>query len=166
MNKFKRWYYELPEKDVKKISILVGIISNILFVVVYFYFFNELPKGNSFLALCSLSIFLALTTYAILWTSPYKQVYLYKKRHDEIIPKVRKRFGLGPEFKEVLYTPLETDYDFIDFIKISNELGVKYFAEEIDGVILVSIRNSDGKELESQEIDNYYFFDSNFSPKE
>ena len=35
----------------------------------------------------------------------------------------------------------------------------------MDGVILVSIRDKDGEELVLQEINNYYFFDSNFKPK-
>lgn len=44
-------------------------------------------------------------------------------------------------------------------------LNVKYFAKEMDGVILVSIRDKDGEELVLQEINSYYSFDSNFKPK-
>ena len=131
--------------------------------------FQGLPKGDKFflyiLASCSFPILLALLVYEIFWFLPSKQEYIWKKEYDEVIVKVRERFGLGPEFKEVLYSPKETYYSFIDFIKISNELGIKYFAEEIDGVILVSVRNMDGKELKLLEIENYYFFDSNFKPK-
>lgn len=108
-----------------------------------------------------LNFFLYFVIYEILWFSPHK-----KKEHNEIIVKVREKFGLGPEFKEVLYVPNETDYDFINFLKVLNELEVKYFAEEIDGVILVSVCSKDGKELESLKIENYNFFDLNFKPED
>lgn len=88
-----------------------------------------------------------------------------KKKHDEIISRVRGRFGLGPEFKEVLYSPKETGYNFLNYPNLLDKLDVKYFAKEMDGVILVSIRDKDGEELVLQEINNYYFFDSNFNPK-
>lgn len=113
------------------------------------------------------SFFIYILTYVLLWDTTYKREYLYKKEHDEIIiPKIREKFGLGPKFKEVLYSPKETDYDFVDFSNLLNQSGVKYFAREMDGVILVSIRNTAGKELSLQEIEDYNFFDSNFKPKE
>lgn len=172
MNKFKRWYYELTKEQVNKIATIMAIIGILFGVINFFitYSLGRLPKGDKFflyiLASCSFPILLALLVYEIFWFLPSKQEYIWKKEYDEVIVKVRERFGLGPEFKEVLYSPKETYYSFIDFIKISNELGIKYFAEEIDGVILVSVRNMAGKELKLLEIENYYFFDSNFKPKE
>lgn len=173
MNKLKRWFYELTEKQVNKITLIVIIIIILLSVVNFFitYLIGRLPKGvDSFVtyvfALFFLPFVLAIIVYSSLCFFPPKQEYLWKKKHDDIIiPKVRERFGLGPEFKEVLYVPSKTDYDFINFLKLLNELEVKYFAEEINGVILVSIRNKDGEELELQKIENYNFFDLNFKPK-
>lgn len=173
MNKLKRWLYELTEKQVNKITLIVIIITSLLSVVNFFttYSLGRLPKEvDSFViyvfALCLIPLLLAIMVYSALWLFPPKQEYLWKKKHDDIvIPRVRERFGLGPEFKEVLYVPSKTDYDFINFLKLLNELEVKYFAEEINGVILVSIRNKDGEELELQKIENYNFFDLNFKPK-
>lgn len=126
-------------------------------------------KGNDFflyiLSLCFLPFVLASLVYCILWLLPSKQAYMHKKENDAIIPLVRMIFGLGTEFKEVLYSPKETDYDFLNYPNLLDKLNVKYFAKEMDGVILVSIRDKDGEELVLQEINNYYFFDSNFKPK-
>lgn len=88
-----------------------------------------------------------------------------KKYDDIIITKVKERFALSSEFKEVLYIPSEIDYDFIRFSKVFNQLEVKYFAKEIGEVIFVSARNKDGKELELQKIEDYNFFNLNFKSK-
>lgn len=171
MNKFKRWYYELTEEQVVRIVKIIAIICILLDVINFFitYLLGRLPKGDDLFfyifSLCFFPIFTALIVYVLLLFFPYKQEYLWNKEHNEIIVKVREKFGLGPEFKEVLYVPNKTDYDFINFLKVLNELEVKYFAEEIDGVILVSVRSKDGKELESLKIENYNFFDLNFKPK-
>lgn len=172
MNKFKRWYYELTEEQVARIVKIIAIICILLDVINFFitYLLGRLPKGDEWFfyifSLCIFPLFTALIVYVLLWCSPYKQEYIWNKEHNEIIVKVRGKFGLGPDFKEVLYVPNETDYDFINFLKVLNELEVKYFTEEIDGVILVSVRSKDGKELESLKIENYNFFDLNFKPKE
>ena len=172
MSKFKRWYYELTEKQVKKIAFVVAFIGTILFITFFIIRFG--PTGDTEFGwffiislLFLVPITLGVLVYLILWDNPPKQSYLCKKQHDNIIvPDVRKKFGLGPAFKEVLYSPKETDYDFINFFKVLNELEVKYFAEEINGVILISVRSKDGKELELHKIENYNFFDLNFKPKE
>lgn len=172
MNKIKRWYYELTEKQITRIATIMAIIGILLGVINFFitYSLGRLPKGQNLIeyigSLLIFPPFLALVFYMVLWFLPSKQAYMCKKKHDEIIPRVKGRFGLGPEFKEVLYSPKETDYDFINFFKILNELEVKYFAEEINGVILISVRSKDGKELELHKIENYNFFDLNFKPKE
>ena len=171
MNKIKRWYYELTEKQIIMIATIVAIIAISLGVINFFltYLHGRLPKGDDFflyiLSLCFLPFVLASLVYCILWLLPSKQAYMHKKENDAIIPLVRMIFGLGPEFKEVLYSPKETDYDFLNYPNLLDKLNVKYFAKEMDGVILVSIRNRDGEELVLQEINNYYFFDSNFKPK-
>ena len=177
MNKIKRWYYELTEKQAKTIDLISAIISYILFAILAVSLLISVEASNSDMALLiiiiifvtdvGMSLCIYILTYALLWSSPYKREYLYKKEHDEIIiPKIREKFGLGPKFREVLYSPKETDYDFINFLKVLNELEVKYFAEEINGVILISVRSKDGKELELHKIENYNFFDLNFKPKE
>ena len=172
MNKFKRWYYELTEKQTKTIALISAIIFYILFGG---YTFSPSTSDSNmpllfmiflFFACVGMSLCVYTIIYALLWYSPYKRKYLHKKEHDEIIPIVRAKFGLCPEFREILYFPNKTDYDFVDFPNLLNQLGVKYFAREMDGVILVSIRNTAGKELESHKIDDYNFFDSNFKPKE
>ena len=172
MSKFKRWYYELTEKQVKKIAFVVAFIGTILFIIFAIIRFGpSIDTEIGWIFIISLLFLVPITlgvmVYSILWDYPPKQSYLFKKQHDNIIvPDVRKKFVLGPEFKEVLYSPIETDYDFINFLKVLNELEVKYFAEEINGVILISVRSKDGKELELHKIENYNFFDLNFKPKE
>lgn len=172
MNKIKRWYYELTEEQVARIVKIIAIICILLDVINFFitYLLGRLPKGDAFFlyifSLCFLPFVLASLVYCILWFPLSKKAYMCKKEYDEIISITREKFGLGPDFKEVLYVPNETDYDFINFLKVLNELEVKYFAEEIDGVILVSVRSKDGKELELHKIENYNFFDLNFKPKE
>ena len=172
MSKFKRWYYELSEKQIIRISTIMGIIGILFGVINFFitYSLGRLPNGQNLIeyigSLLILPPLLALLIYYLLWFLPSKQAYMCKKKHDEIILRVRGRFGLGPEFKEVLYSPKETDYDFSNSPNLLNKLGVKYFAKEMDGVILISVRSKDGKELESLKIENYNFFDLNFKPKE
>lgn len=172
MNKFKRWYYELTEKQITRIATIMVIIGILFGVINFFitYLLGKLPKGQNLIeyigSLLIFPPFLAFIVYVLLWFFPYKQEYIWEKEHNEIIVKVREKFGLGPEFKEVLYSPKETDYDFLNSPNLLDKLGVKYFAKEMDGVILVSIRNNDGEELALQEIDDYNFFDSNFKPKE
>lgn len=171
MNKIKRWYYELTEKQISRITTIMAIIGILFSVISFFipYLLGRLPKGSDFIiyicGLCLLPSFLYTIGHLVFWFSPYKQEYLLQKEHNEIIVKVREKFGLGPEFKEILYVPSETDYDFINFLKVLNELEIKYFAEELDGVILVSVRSKGGKELESLKIEDYNFFDLNFKPK-
>lgn len=171
MNKIKRWYYELTEKQIIMFATIVAIIAISLSVINFFltYSLGILPKGDDFflyiLSLLALPLLLAFLVYEILWFLPSKQAYMRKKEHDAIIPIVRVIFGLGPEFKEVLYSPKETGYNFLNYPNLLDKLDVKYFAKEMDGVILVSIRDKDGEELVLQEINNYYFFDSNFKPK-
>ncbi len=172
MNKIKRWYYELTEEQVNKIAKAMVIIGILLDVINFFinYLLGRLPEGKKLIEyivfLCLVPLVLVLQTYNLLWFLPSKQAYMFNKKHDEIIPIVREKFGLGPEFKEVLYVPNETDYDFSNSPNLLNQLGVRFFAREMDGVILVSIRNTAGKELSLQEIEDYNFFDSNFKPKE
>ena len=171
MNNIKRWYYELAEKQISRITTIMAIIGILFSVISFFipYLLGRLPKGSDFIiyicGLCLLPSFLYTIGHLVFWFSPYKQEYLLQKEHNEIIVKVREKFGLGPEFKEILYVPSETDYDFINFLKVLNELEIKYFAEELDGVILVSVRSKGGKELESLKIEDYNFFDLNFKPK-
>ena len=171
MNKFKRWYYELSEKQIIRISTIMAIIGILFGVINFFitYSLGRLPKGDDFflytISLFALPLLLAFLVYEILWFLPSKQTYMWKKNYDEIILRVRELFGLGPEFKEVLYSPKETGYNFLNYPNLLDKLDVKYFAKEMDGVILVSIRDKDGEELVLQEISNYYFFDSNFNPK-
>lgn len=171
MNKFKRWYYELSEKQIIRISTIMAIIGILFGVINFFitYSLGRLPKGDALImyigSLFLLPLFLALLIYYLLWFLPSKQAYMWKKKHDEIIPIVRANFGLSPEFREVLYSPEETGYNFLNYPNRLDKLDVKYFAKEMDGVILVSIRDKDGEELVLQEINNYYFFDSNFKPK-
>ena len=172
MNKIKRWYYELTEKQITRIATIMAIIGILFGVINFFitYLLGRLPNGENFIAyissLCLLPPLLALLIYYLLWFLPSKQAYMWKKKHDKIILRVKGRFGLGPEFKEVLYSPKETDYDFLNSPNLLDKLDVKYFAKEMDGVILVSIRSKDGKELELHKIENYNFFDLNFKPKE
>lgn len=174
MNKLIRWYLLLTEKQAKTIILISAIISYILFAVlaVSSAIFVETSNFDMpliiilFVASVGMIFCFYTLTYSLLWYTSYKREYLYKKKHNEIILRVKGRFNLGPEFKEVLYVPSETDYDFINFFKVLNELEVKYFAEEINGVILVSVRSKDGKELELQRVNSYYFFDLNLKPKE
>lgn len=166
----KRWYNKLTKKQ-KKVALIVAIIFIILFISFTFFIiiFKKDFKNNeilstiifSFINGLILNSFLYFVIYEILWGSSHK-----KKDHDKIISKVRERFELGPIYKEVLYVPVESDYSFIDSSKISNELEVKYFVKEIDEVIFVSVRNSDEEELTLQRVDDYYFFDLNFKPKD
>ena len=171
MNKFKRWYYELTERQIISIATIVAIIVILLGVINFFltYLHGRLPKGDEFFlyifSLCFLPFVLASLVYCILWFPLSKKAYMCKKEYDEIISITREKFGLGPEFKEVLYSPKETDYDFLNYPNLLDKLNVKYFAKEMDGVILVSIRDKDGEELVLQEINSYYSFDSNFKPK-
>ena len=172
MNKFKRWYYELSEKQIIRISTIISIICILLDVINFFitYSLGRFPKGDDFFlyifSLFALPLLLAFLVYEILWFLPSKQAYMRKKQHDAtVIPIVRVIFGLGPEFKEVLYSPKETGYNFFNYPNLLDKLDVKYFVKEMDGVILVSIRDKDGEELVLQEINNYYFFGSNFKPK-
>lgn len=172
MKKFKRWYYELSEKQIIRISTIIAIICILLDVINFFitYSLGRFPKGDALLlyifSLCFFPIINALMVYVLFWFLPSKQAYMWKKNYDEIILRVRERFGLSPEFKEVLYSPKGTDYDFPNSSDILNKLDIKYFAMEIAEVILVSIRNKDGEELKLLETENYLFFDSNFKPKE
>lgn len=172
MNKFKRWYYELSEKQIIRISTIMGIIG-ILFDVTNLFSMCSLgrfPEGYDLMTYigiaCLLPPFLAFLVFYLLWFLPSKQAYMWKKKHDEIIPIVRAKFGLSPEFKEVLYSPKETGYNFLNYPNLLDKLDVKYFAKEMDEVILVSVCSKDGKELESLKIENYNFFDLNFKPKE
>ena len=172
MNKFKRWYYELSEKQIIRISTIITIIGILFGVINFFITYSlwRLPKGDALImyigSLFPLPLFLALLIYYLLWFHPSKQAYMWKKNYDEIILRVRERFGLSPEFKEVLYSPKGTDYDFPNSSDLLNKLDIKYFAMKIAEVILVSIRNKDGEELKLLETENYLFFDSNFKPKE
>lgn len=172
MNKFKRWYYELTERQIISIARIVAIIVILLGVINFFltYLHGRLPKGNGFFlyifSLCFLPFVLASLVYLILWFPPSKKDYMCKKIYDEIISITRERFGLGPEFKEVLYSPKEIDCDFLNSPNLLNKSEIKYFAKEMDGVILVSIRNRDGEELKLLEIESYWLFDLNFKPKE
>ncbi len=171
MNKFKRWYYELTERQIISIATIVAIIVILLGVINFFltYLHGRLPKGDEFFlyifSLCFLPFVLASLVYCILWLPLSKKAYMCKKEYDEIVSITREKFGLGPEFKEVLYSPKETDCDFLNYPNLIDKLNVKYFAKEMDGVILVSIRDKDGEELVLQEINSYYSFDSNFKPK-
>lgn len=171
MNKIKRWYYELTEKQIIMIATIVAIIAISLGVINFFltYLHGRLPKGDDFflyiLSLCFLPFVLASLVYLILWFPLSKKAYMCKKEYDEIISITREKFGLGPEFKEVLYSPKETDCDFLNYPNLLDKLNVKYFAKEMDGVILVSIRNRDGEELKLLEIESYWLFDLNFKPK-
>ena len=172
MKKFKRWYYELSEKQIIRISTIIAIICILLDVINFFitYSLGRFPKGDALLlyifSLCFFPIINALMVYVLFWFFPSKQAYMWKKKHDEIIPIVRAKFGLSPEFKEVLYSPKETGYNFLNYPNLLDKLDVKYFAKEMDEVILVSVCSKDGKELESLKIGTYNFFDLNFKPKE
>ena len=66
MNKIKRWYYELTEKQIIMFAKIVAIIVILLGVINFFltYLHGRLPKGDDFflyiLSLCSLPFYLPL----------------------------------------------------------------------------------------------------------
>lgn len=169
MNKFKRWYYELTEKQISRIKTIMTIIGILFSVIIFFitYLLGRLPNGLDLITyifyLCLTPYLLSIIVYLVLSISPHRQEYIREKEHI----KLKEKFGLGPEFKEILYVSSETaDCAFGDFFNIFNELGVKYFVKEIDGVILISFRSKDEKELRLHILEDYNFFNSNFEPKE
>lgn len=100
---------------------------------------------------CSM-VALGFLIWVILWDNPEKRFYLFKKEHDEkIVPKVREKFDLTSDFKEVLS---KSEYRLLHC-----------YAKETENGILVSIRNENGEELESEVIKNYNYFDLNYEPK-
>lgn len=171
MNKFKQWYYGLTEKQVNKM-VIVAIAIGYLFSFIFFlvtYLLGAFPREHThFVCFCiSLGLpplIIGLTIHSLLWLCPFKQAYIFcKEFDDDLSARVRNRFGLTSQFKEVFYVPLETTQDFIGF---PNSPDSRYFAKEIDNIIFLSIRNQKGNEILAPKIVNYLFFDLNFKPKE
>lgn len=172
MSKFKRWYYELTKKQVEKI-VLGTVIFCIIIDVINFFITSingNLPKDDELLyyifSLFFLPIILGLLVYYILWEFIPKQIYLEKKAYTELCIKVKKRFNLGTEFKEVTFSPCAGMYSPVNFAKMIQDSEITFFAKEENGKILLSIHKDTDKEPSFFPIEDYDFFNKNFSPKE
>lgn len=164
-NNKKRWFYDLTEKQVYKI---VAVFEVMFFIITVSRIVTNWPN-EQFLAqrgmdritaimfaitllFCSM-VALGLLIWMILWENPGKQFYLFKKEHDEkIVPKVREKFGLSSDFKEILS-------------KSEVEQLLHCYAKETEDGILISLRDKTGEELKSKLIENYNYFDLNYEPK-
>ncbi len=159
----KRWFYDLTEKQVQKIIIVIEVI---VFVILLTRLVTSWPtqqllmqKGLTMpeailfaiiLLYCSM-VAIGLLIWEFLWENPWKQFYLSSEKHDkEIVPKVREKFGLNSDFKEVLP---------------KSEESIHYFAKETEDGILLSYRSRNGEELTSKIITNYDYFDLHYTPK-
>ena len=60
MNKIKRWYYELTEKQAKTIDLISAIISYILFAILAVSLLISVEASNSDMTLLIIIIFLFL----------------------------------------------------------------------------------------------------------
>ena len=155
-DKIKKWrFYDLTEKQVVKIAVVVDIIVAIISIIYLASIFEKVKVLSEFVMLVVVFfVFVPSVGVAIwlfLWEFPPKQYYLFWREHDEeIVPKVREKFGLNFEFKEVL--PIDKDEFF-------------YFAKENEDEIWIKKVNSDGEEISLQKINNYYFFESHYKPK-
>lgn len=159
----KRWFYDLTEKQVQKIVIVVEVI---LFVILLTRIVINWPTEqwlmqNGFtmssailftiILLYCFMVGIGLLIWELLWADPQKQLYLFLEEHDkEIVPKVRKKFGLSSDFIEVY--PKCKDF-------------IHYFTKETEDGILISYRSKSGEELTSKLITNYHYFDLNYTPK-
>lgn len=161
----KRCFYDLTEKQVKNIIIVVEVI---VFVITLARIVTTWPseqllmqKGldtptaiifTIVLLYCGM-VGIGLLIWMLLWDSPKKQFYLFLEEHDkEIVPNVREKFGLSSDFKEV-------------FAKSKDPISIRYFAKETEDGILVSYRSRGGEELASKLIANYHYFDLHYTPK-
>lgn len=160
-NNKKRWFYDLTEKQVYKI---VTVFEVMFFIIAVSCIVTNWPNeqllaqigmdlaGGIVLMFCFM-IALGILILEILWINPKKQFYLFWKEHDEkIVPKVREKFGLSSDFKEVLS-------------KVEEEQSLHCYAKETEEGILISLRDETGEELKSKLIKNYDSFDLNYEPK-
>lgn len=170
-NNKKRWFYDLTEKQVYKIVAILEIVFFIIIILriattwssIESILTNEQLLAQRGMDMTTAIIFtivllfgwmvaIGLLIWMILWENPKKQSYLFKKKHDEeIVPKVRKKFGLNSDFKEVV--PKSTDQMY------------HYFAKETEDGILIIQRDKNGNELKPELIENYNYFDLNYEPK-
>jgi len=148
----KRWFYDLTEKQVQKIIIVIEVI---VFVILLTRLVTSWPTQQLLmqkgLTMPEAILFAIILLYCSLWENPWKQFYLSSEKHDkEIVPKVREKFGLNSDFKEVLP---------------KSEESIHYFAKETEDGILLSYRSRNGEELTSKIITNYDYFDLHYTPK-
>ena len=162
----KRWFYDLTKKQVYKIMLICDIIYCIIMSCTFIPLLWSDKQSLSANLLMAIVI-MAAGIFAIgvwidllLWDHPGKQYYLFLKEHEEkIIPEVRKKFGLSPDFKEVLPKSQEAKL-------LCYHTGEKlYYAKEIEDRILISIRDKNGTELAFTTTNNYYAFDLDYKPK-
>ena len=163
-NNKKRWFYDLTEKQVEKIIIVVEIV---ILIPIILYLANiwwpslqpKFDQGDLnpihciiFAVICVSVQMIAfgILLYLILWLSPKKQYYLFMKNHEKKVIEVREKFGLGPKFKEILHKPED------------NRI---WFAKEVEDGILLKYKEKNSKKLHFQIITNYLYFDSNYQPK-
>lgn len=172
MSKFKRWYYELTEKQVNKITLIVAIIFIIHDIVNFFvtYTHGTLPKDDELIfyifSLFCIPLLAAFFVYFLLWGNLNKQFYIRQKKYNELCINVKNRFNLSPEFKEVIFTPSYNIYNPSNFVKMIQNSELTFFAKEENEEILLSIQKNTDKQPTFFPIDDYNFFDKNFSPKE
>lgn len=158
-NNKKRWFYDLTEKQVYKIVAVFEVIFFIITVsrIVTTWPNEQLLAQNGMdtataiiftiaMLFCAM-VAIGVLIWLILWENPRKQNYLY---WEKIVPNIRKKFGLSSDFKEVLS---------------KSEKKLHCYAKETENGIFVSLRDENGEQLDSDLIENYDYFDSNYEPK-
>ena len=96
----------------------------------------------------------------------FKKYYVVK---EELASRVREEFNLEEgKSVEVIASPTEKDNQLAkEWLEKSENVKVRYYAQEKDSKILVEVANESGKIVSDEPVKyaNYYAFYSNYEPK-